>query len=307
SGGPDQAICPAPSRGKYRSAPDHRISSGSRAVHISYRGPPSRREVFRGVGPGRYLSACPGIKESDAGNFEMFGVPRNQRKVVVQGGGSEKPVNNRQRRSPGSCATRESSPAVGDGLIDSKDAVRKPKRQVPVQPGFEGSATLGIGQGTDSFANFAERKHTQIEQDLVRGLDPLRDPRVRPGFDQFGDHADVEQKATHRLIFRPWSALRFKSNSVPASGDAAKNSTRLRGWRVRPVRRSNSSAGTTTTASLPWRVTYCGPSARARRKSSLNRAFAVCNCQGGREGEFTPLIAVLFSASILVLDITSLT
>ena len=76
----------------------------------------------------------------------MFGVPRNQRKVVVQGGGSEKPVNNRQRRSPGSCATRESSPAVGDGLIDSKDAVRKPKRQVPVQPGFEGSATLGIGQ-----------------------------------------------------------------------------------------------------------------------------------------------------------------
>src|SRR6185295_7321958 len=131
SGGPDPPICPAPSRGKYRSAPDHRISSGSRAVHISYRGPPSRREVFRGVGAGRYLSACPGIKESDAGNFEMFGVPRNQRKVVVQGGGSEKPVNNRQRRSPGSCATRESSPAVGDGLIDSKDAVRKPKRQVP--------------------------------------------------------------------------------------------------------------------------------------------------------------------------------
>ncbi len=60
----------------------------------------------------------------------MFGVSRNQRKVVVQGGGSEKPVNNRQRRSPRSRTTRESSPAVRDRLIDREDAVREPKRQV---------------------------------------------------------------------------------------------------------------------------------------------------------------------------------
>ena len=77
SGRSDQAVRAAPSRRECRRAPDHRIPARSRAVHIGHRGASSRRQVFRGVGAGRYLSACPGIKESDAGNFEMFGVPRN--------------------------------------------------------------------------------------------------------------------------------------------------------------------------------------------------------------------------------------
>src|ERR1017187_9885438 len=64
-----------------------------------------------------------------------------------------------------------------------------------------------------------------------------------------------------------------------ASGERAKNSTRLWGWRERAFSRSNSSAGRITTASLPWRVTHCGPSERARRNTSLNYALAVWSCQ----------------------------
>ena len=50
SGRPDQAVRPAPSRGEYRRAPDHRIPAGAGAVHLRHRGTPSRRQIFRSVG-----------------------------------------------------------------------------------------------------------------------------------------------------------------------------------------------------------------------------------------------------------------
>src|SRR5437667_1888927 len=100
------------------------------------------------------------------------------------------------------------------------------------------------------------------------------------------DHVRIQEESAHRLTFLPWSGFRCKSKSTPRSGERRKNSTKLLGWRWRAVSSSNSSAGTITTASFPPRVTYCGPSLRARRKTSLNCALAVWICQRG--GDFAP-------------------
>src|SRR5204862_1786079 len=94
----------------------------------------------------------------------------------------------------------------------------------------------------------------------------------------FRDDVGVEQESAHRSISRPLSRSLFRSKSNPHSGERRKNSTKLLGWRRRAVNSSNSSAARMTTLSFPALFTYCGPSERARRKTSLNRAFAVCNC-----------------------------
>src|SRR6185312_13956770 len=77
----------------------------------------------------------------------------------------------------------------------------------------------------------------------------------------------------------PVVRLTIEVQPRPTRGELLKNSTRLVGCRRRAVNSSNCSAGSTTTASFPALVTYCGPSVRALRNSSLNRAFADCNCQ----------------------------
>src|SRR5580700_5638068 len=64
-----------------------------------------------------------------------------------------------------------------------------------------------------------------------------------------------------------------------AKGDSAKNLDRLFGCRARLVNRSNSSNARMTTASLPCFVTTWGARSRALRNTSLNCAFAACNCQ----------------------------
>jgi hypothetical protein len=69
-----------------------------------------------------------------------------------------------------------------------------------------------------------------------------------------------------------------------AKGDSAKNLERLCGCLARLVKRSNSSMARITTASLPCLVTTCGARSRALRNTSLNWAFAACNCQRCNDG-----------------------
>lgn len=93
------------------------------------------------------------------------------------------------------------------------------------------------------------------------------------------------------------------SISKSHAGELASASTRSRpdtGF----LRRSHSSASTTTTASLPWTVTRCGPCSRARRASSLNRALASCSRQrpgpGGRREDLRDELPAWSCLSFLV-------
>src|SRR5205814_10592349 len=109
-------------------------------------------------------------------------------------------------------------------------------------------------QGSDSLANLAQRKDTQVEQALVGQFNPSRYFDVRFGLDQLGNDIGVQQEAAHKSTVRPLSGARCQSILAFASGDSEKNRTRLCGCLVRLISRSNSSAGRITTASFPWRV-----------------------------------------------------
>src|SRR4029077_13393416 len=111
-------------------------------------------------------------------------------------------------------------------------------------------------QGRDALANLTQGEDTQTEQTLIRRIDPPRDRRVRFRLYKFGDNVGIEQESAHRSTIRPYSGVRSRSTGTFARGDSAKNLARLRGCFARPVRRSNSSAGSMTTASLSWRVIH---------------------------------------------------
>src|SRR4051794_1001499 len=85
-----------------------------------------------------------------------------------------------------------------------------------------------------------------------------------------GQHIRVQQKA-QRSISRGSSLILSRFSSEFRSGEFMRNS-----WRVplRPVLRSHSSADTTTTASLPCRVIFCGPAVFAFSMTSLRCALA---------------------------------
>lgn len=113
---------------------------------------------------------------------------------------------------------------------------------------------------------------------FVGSSEPLHYCWMRLWLHHLGSNIGIQQESTHSSISRPWSGSRSKSIPAFTSGERLKNSTKLLGCRRRAINSSNCSAGTTTTAYFPDLVTYCGPSARARRTSSLNWALAVCNC-----------------------------
>src|ERR1019366_5105493 len=119
-----------------------------------------------------------------------------------------------------------------------------------------------------------------MQQAFLGGLHPLQHARFGLDADQLGDAIGVQQEAAHNSTSRPVSLSRSKSSSRPTRGDSRKNCTRLLGWRDLTASCSNCSTGIMTTPSLPCRVMSCGPSVRAFRNSSLNRALAVCSCHG---------------------------
>ncbi len=216
------------------------------------------------------ISGTPGIEYRNARSGNVFDVTRHHGQVVVQGGGRKQAVSHRQAPSRSLCPRRKPSPPVGHTFIDGQNAACKPYRQLPVQPRSQSHSAGRIGQRDNPHANFTHGKHAQMEQHFVGCFHPGRHPSLRLPPYQFGDHIRIQQKSAHSLTLRPKSGLRFRFNLTRARGDSAKNCTRLCGWRARANNRSNSSAGRITTASFSCRVTNCGPSERARRKTSLN-------------------------------------
>jgi hypothetical protein len=194
-------------------------------------------------------------------------------------GGRKQTIDDR-RRGPFCRRTgRDSSPTVRDRCVYSQDAARETKHQIAIEPRLKRNTASSVREQGNPFSDFAERQHTQVQERLVGAFDPFNDALIGPGSCYFGNNIRVEQESAHSSISRPLSGSLFRSRFTPLRGEVRKNSTRLLGWRLLATSSSNCSAGTITTASFPALVTYCGPSERASRKTSLKRAFAVCNCQ----------------------------
>jgi hypothetical protein len=95
----------------------------------------------------------------------------------------------------------------------------------------------------DPAPNLTQSQDTQVQQRLVSAFNPRGYICFRPRFYQFGDNICIEEKPAHSLISRPVSTSRLRSSVTRASGDSAKNLTRLFGWRTRLVSSANCSAG----------------------------------------------------------------
>ena len=192
--------------------------------------------------------------------------------------GGKQTIYDRQWSSSASCSRRDSPPSIRDLLTDRQNSLGEPQCEFVFQPRFQGCPPPAVSKHGNSFAYLPEREHAYVQKRLVCALDPINHARIRARPHKLGDEIGVEQKSTQSSMSLPVSLSRVKSRFKPRKGDCWKNSTKLCGCRARWTISSNCSERRTTTCSLPDLVTYCGPSARARRKSSLNFAFASCNC-----------------------------
>src|SRR5882724_8889602 len=108
-------------------------------------------------------------------------------------------------------------------------------------------------------------------------LNPLHDRAVGLRLAKLRDDVGVEQ--IHRA-HRNRVGVRRRARPLAGASDSARlwfdsNSSLSEGCAAALSRR-HSWAGTKTAASLPRRVTICGPSVRHLSKNSLNRALASC-------------------------------
>ena len=151
----------------------------------------------------------------------------------------------------------------------------KRARRSTLQPGFQSRSSAALGEPSHPLPNFAQRQHAYIKGRFISCLYPIEYTWLWLRTDKLGNAICIEQESVHSSISRPASCSRSKSSSTPTSGESRKNWTRLFGRRDLPLSCSYSSSEIITTPSLPCRVIRCGPSVRASRKTSLNRALAV--------------------------------
>src|ERR1041385_4349522 len=111
-------------------------------------------------------------------------------------------------------------------------------------------APRGVAKCFNAVADFRQRNvgHEQCRAGLH--VDEIDNSGMRSWFAEFGNHVGVQQPTSHSLMSRTLDLTLSRSNGTSASGDPA-SALMI----SRPVsglcRRSNSSAPTTTTASLP--------------------------------------------------------
>src|SRR5579864_6924794 len=82
-GRPDKAVRAAASRRKCRRAPDHRISAGTGAEHVSHRGSSSGGKVFRGVAACQPDQIAPHlffmIRKLKSGEYRLYSRKKNRK------------------------------------------------------------------------------------------------------------------------------------------------------------------------------------------------------------------------------------
>src|SRR5262249_9128815 len=121
---------------------------------------------------------------------------------------------------------------VRDGCIYRQDARTESGLQIYFEPRFQACALLCLGKSLYPLADFAKGHYAQIEQILIRSIDPIQDAPTRLDTNEFGYGIRVQQESAHRSMWRPVSALRSNFNSIPTRGDSRKNWTRLLGRRA---------------------------------------------------------------------------
>ena len=146
------------------------------------------------------------------------------------------------------------------------------------QPIVQFGAPVEVCDALYSEPDFSKRDGAEIQKLQRLFFDEGNNFPLRSGPPQLRDDVGVEKPTRHRLTSRTRGRTRLGSISISGYGDERHASTKARPESV-PLRRRNSSSETTTTSSRPCTVTCCGPSRRATRTSSLNRALASCSRQ----------------------------
>jgi hypothetical protein len=101
-----------------------------------------------------YASRSPGINRCDRHRNEVLDVACNKNQTVRHCSCRQQTINRRNRPS---CGGNNSSPAVGNGAINWKNAPGKESRQVHIQPIPECELPSRIAQQLDPLADFAKR------------------------------------------------------------------------------------------------------------------------------------------------------
>ena len=214
-----------------------------------------------GSGPIRF---APRVEQRDAKPCNITSVPRHQGQAAGLGRGRDEAIDGADAHARSPSPRDNPPPRVGHVAVHAEDATGEAREQILGEPGCEKRPAAALGHPLDAEPKLGEGHDAQLDALLVHAGKPGQHPRLGPGLDELGDHAGVEQMApvAPRSISRGGSPRRVRAIPESLSGDDAKNSARVP---LRRVRRSHSSADTTTTAFRPLRVTSCGLSDSAGR------------------------------------------
>lgn len=229
----------------------------------------------------------------------VLNVPGNQCQPVLQSRGGEQCIHDRGRvPSETPDRSRHDAPPPDNGITDRESTALEPVGETVAGYANLNTTRVIFGQVMDALFIFSQCEDAQEELPLVHRRGPTFHGRRPSGIDQCRHDIGIEQPSLRRQrsTSRPMSRSRTGSKSSPPY-KLSRNWTS--GWRggCGGMRSGRSSAAITTTGSRPRVVTVCGPSVRARRTTSLKRAFASSSFQVA-PGAQTILALRVMAASI---------
>jgi hypothetical protein len=138
----------------------------------------------------------PWIDERDSRCANMSRVSGHKRQTVMKCRCRKLRVDGRKRQPLPLRKRLDLSPTLRGSCIEGEHPRREPNADVPIEPALECSPLpFGFIEQIDSFSDFADRDHAQIQQLFRRAFDPLRDTARRPWPHELGDDIGVQEVA----------------------------------------------------------------------------------------------------------------
>lgn len=156
------------------------------------------------------INSLPGIMNARPAPFEIGGVSRDHREIVLKRGRGEQKIH-RGKFGSGDQAT----PTIRDSHIHRENVLRE-FSQNRVEPSLDHMGLLDIRASFvfDAFTVFTERNHAQCTQARIVCRRPRLDATVRAVFfPQLGNEIRIEKVARQNSISRGFKTDRYVPNS----------------------------------------------------------------------------------------------
>lgn len=152
-----------------------------------------RRPCNATVGSALSIPPGPWINNFDPALRHVRAVTRDDCQRMDCGSGCDKTVDDGHRPAESFRVCLHFAPARGNGCIDGKDAAGETFDQVTFEPGLQAVSLCAWRQAADTFSQFAQRQHTEVQAAFVACPHPLDKALVGAWLHQFRQDAGIQQ------------------------------------------------------------------------------------------------------------------